>query len=111
LKPVADSLSELYTDDEDFANGALMIVHQIPYEETTPAKYPLETMADDKGDCDLFACIAASIMKAGGLNVVLLHYKEEEHMNLGSNKFSSALFDEQTVTVALPKARTTPESE
>ncbi|MCJ7761873.1 hypothetical protein MUP38_00265, partial [Candidatus Bathyarchaeota archaeon] len=24
LKPVADSLSELYADDEDFANGALM---------------------------------------------------------------------------------------
>ena len=83
LKPVANCLSELYADEEDFANGALMIVHQIPYEETVPAKYPLETMADNKGDCDLFACIAASIMKAGGLNVVLLHYKEEEHMNVG----------------------------
>ncbi len=83
LKPVADCLSELYADDEDFANGALMIVHQIPYEEIVPAKYPLEIMADDKGDCDLFACTAASIMKAGGLNVVLLHYKEEEHMNVG----------------------------
>jgi hypothetical protein len=83
LKPIADNLREIYADDENFANGALMIVHQIPYEEIMPAKYPLETMADNKGDCDLFSFIAASIMKAGGLNVVLLHYKEEEHMNVG----------------------------
>jgi hypothetical protein len=83
LKPIADNLRELYEDDEDFANGVLMIVHQIPYEETLPVKYPIETMVDNKGDCDLFACTAASIMKAGGLNVVLLHYKEEKHMNVG----------------------------
>jgi hypothetical protein len=83
LKPVADNLRELYKDDEDFANGVLMIVHQIPYEETLLVKYPLETMVDNKGDCDLFSCVAASIMKAGGLDVVLLHYKEETHMNVG----------------------------
>lgn len=83
LKPAADNLRELYKDDEDFANGVLMIVHQIPYEETLPVKYPLETMVDNKGDCDLFSCTAASIMKAGGLDVVLLHYKEEKHMNVG----------------------------
>jgi hypothetical protein len=83
LKPVADSLRELYAGDEDFANGVLMIVHQIPYEEVVPAKYPLETMADNKGDCDLFAFTAASIMKAGGLTVALLYYKDEEHMNVG----------------------------
>jgi len=83
LKPIADNLRDLYTDDESFANGALMIVHQIPYEETTPVKYPVETIVDNQGDCDLFACVAASIMKAGGLDVVLLHYKEEKHMNVG----------------------------
>jgi len=37
LKPIADCLLEIYTDDEDFVNGVLMIVHQIPYTET-PAK-------------------------------------------------------------------------
>ncbi len=83
LKPVADSIRSLYADDEDFANGALMIVHQITYEETTPAKYPVETMTDGKGDCDLFSFIAASIMKAGGLNVALLHYENATHMNIG----------------------------
>jgi hypothetical protein len=83
LKPIADNLRQLYTDDENFTNGVLMIVHQIPYEEIGPVKYPLETIVDNKGDCDLFACAAASIMKAGGLDVVLLHYKEEKHMNVG----------------------------
>lgn len=83
LKPVADSLWEIYTNDEDFANGALMIVHQIPYQETLPVKYPVETIVENQGDCDLFSYIAASIMKAGGLNVVLLYYEDEAHMNIG----------------------------
>lgn len=83
LKPIADSLLEIYNKDEDFANGALMIVHQIPYETTSPPKYPVETIVTNKGDCDLFSYIAASIMKAGGLDIVLLYYEHEAHMNLG----------------------------
>lgn len=83
LQPIADSLWEIYTDDEDFANGVLMIVHQISYDETLPVKYPVETIAENKGDCDLFSYIACSIMKAGGLDVVLLYYESEAHMNVG----------------------------
>jgi hypothetical protein len=83
LKPIADSLWRIYTDDEDFANGALMIVHQIPYEESKPPKYPVETIVNNKGDCDLFSYLAASIMKAGGLNVVLFYYETQAHMNIG----------------------------
>jgi hypothetical protein len=58
VKPVADSLWTLYQDDEDFANGALMIVHQIPYQASAPQKYPVETIAANEGDCDLFSFIA-----------------------------------------------------
>jgi hypothetical protein len=83
LKPIGDSLNQIYDDDEDFANGVLMIVHQIPYEATGPSKYPVETIVDSKGDCDLFSYIAASIIKAGGFDVVLLYYEQEAHMNLG----------------------------
>ncbi|MGB9714487.1 MAG: Ig-like domain-containing protein [Candidatus Bathyarchaeales archaeon] len=83
LKPIADRLREKYSDDEDFANGALMIVHQIPYVETTPVKYPVETIVENQGDCDLFSYIAASIMKAGGLDTVLLYYEDASHMNVG----------------------------
>jgi hypothetical protein len=83
LKPIADKLWEIYDNEEDFANGALMIVHQITYAETMPAKYPIETITDSQGDCDLFSYIAASIMKAGGLDVVLLYYEKQTHMNIG----------------------------
>jgi len=83
LKPIADSLLEIYTDDEDFTNGVLMIVHQIPYEATAPVKYPIETIVENKGDCDLFSYIAASIIKAHGLDVVLLYYESQAHMNIG----------------------------
>jgi len=83
LKPIADCLREIYSDDEDFANGVLMIVHQIPYEETKPSIYPVETIAANKGDCDLFSYIAASIMKAGGLDVALFYYESADHMNIG----------------------------
>lgn len=83
LQPIADRLWEIYHDEEDYVNGVLMIAHQITYVETTPAKYPVETMVDAQGDCDLFSFITASIMKAGGLDVVLLYYEEQSHMNIG----------------------------
>jgi len=83
LKPMADSLWSVYQDDEDFANGVLMIVHQIPYEASAPQKFPVETIVDNQGDCDLFSFLAASVMMAGGLDIVLLYYESEEHMNVG----------------------------
>ena len=83
VKPIADCLRQIYPDDEDFANGVLTLIHQIPYEETIPQFYPVETLLRNKGDCDMFSLLAAAIMKAGGLDVVLLHYTTEEHMNIG----------------------------
>ncbi len=83
LKPIADSLWSIYNDEEDFANGVLMIVHQIPYEESAPQKYPVETIVQNEGDCDLFSFVATSIMMAGGLDVVLFYYEADKHMNVG----------------------------
>ena len=83
LKPIADDLWSIYSDNEDFANGVLMIAHQIPYVESGPQKYPVETIVENEGDCDLFSFIVASIMNAGGLDVVLLLYEAENHMNVG----------------------------
>lgn len=83
LQPIAERLWEIYDEEEDFANGVLMMMHQISYVETTPGKYPVETMVDGQGDCDLFSFIAASVIKAGGLDVVLLYYEEQSHMNIG----------------------------
>jgi len=83
LKPVADDLWSIYSNEEDFANGVLMIVHQIPYVESDPQKYPVETIVENEGDCDLFSILAASIMKAGGLDVVLLLLEYQDHMLVG----------------------------
>jgi len=82
VKPIADRLWDIYDDDEDFVNGVLMIVHQIPYNESM-AKYPVETIVENVGDCDVFSYLAASIMMAGGLDVILLYYEGQSHMNVG----------------------------
>jgi hypothetical protein len=83
LKPVADDLWSIYSNEEDFTNGVLMIVHQIPYVESDPQKYAVETIVENEGDCDLFSIIAASILNAGGLDVVLLLLEQHDHMMLG----------------------------
>lgn len=83
LKPIADDLWTIYSNQEEFANGVLMLVHQIPYMESDPQKFPVETIVENEGDCDLFSIIAASIMKAGGLDVVLLLLEQQDHMWVG----------------------------
>lgn len=83
VKPIADILMELYQNEEDFANAALAIVHQMTYIETALGKYPVETLLDGRGDCDIFSFVAASIISAGGIDVVLFHYEEKKHMNIG----------------------------
>jgi hypothetical protein len=83
VKPIADAMRQIYPNDEDFTNGVLTLIHQIAYNATVPEYYPAETLQMNNGDCDMFSLLAASIMKAGGLEVVLLHYTNEEHMNIG----------------------------
>ncbi len=105
LEPVADSLWSVYQDDEDFANGVLMIVHQIPYEASAPQKYPVETIVQDEGDCDLFSFVAASVLMAGGLDVVLLFYDSEDHMNIGVGLSHTPRDARSTVTYFLHDGR------
>jgi hypothetical protein len=88
FKSIAESIQNvtrnmLYSD-EQFANAVLMLVHQVPYVKSN-VKYPAEAIVDNSGDCDVLSLLAASIMKAGGLDVVLLYYKElsPSHINVG----------------------------
>lgn len=76
--------SSLSNSDETFANIVLDIVHQIPYNKSS-VKFPIETLVDYYGDCDSLSVLAASIMKAGKLDVVLLYYEDStvNHMNVG----------------------------
>lgn len=70
--------------DESFANLVLDFIHQVPYNKSK-VKFPIETLVDNYGDCDSLSVLAASIMKAGGLDVVLLYYEGSpvSHMNVG----------------------------
>ena len=83
FKPVADQLWQISNDSEDFTNSVLMLVHQIAYQEIVPSQYPVQTLVEGNGDCDLFATIAASILEAGGINTILLYYKDKLHMEIG----------------------------
>jgi hypothetical protein len=86
VKPIAENLRNLTQNDlrneEAFANAVLTLVHQIPY-AVNDIKYPIETIVENSGKCDTLSLLAASIMKAGGLDVVLLYFKDVHHMNVG----------------------------
>lgn len=86
VTPIAQNLQELTRNsprsDEAFANAVLTVIHQIPY-QTDDVKYPIETLVENKGKCDSLSLLAASIMKAGGLDVVLLYFKDVHHINVG----------------------------
>lgn len=88
FQPIADTIQNatanaLYSD-EQFANAVLELVRQINYTKS-PVKYPAEAIIENTGDCDVLSLLAASILKAGGLDVVLLYYKglNPSHMNVG----------------------------
>jgi hypothetical protein len=88
VEPIAARIknltSALPNGDEQFANAVLGLVHQIPYNVTGP-KFPVETLVDNSADCTALSLLAASIMKAGGLDVVLIHYTgiSPGHINVG----------------------------
>ncbi len=88
VQPVADAILSLTQNssypEEEFADAVLSLVHQIPY-NITGAKFPVETLVDNRGDCGALSILAASIMKAGGLDVVLIKYTGTDfaHMNIG----------------------------
>jgi hypothetical protein len=88
FKSIAESIQNVTRDmpnsEEQFANAVLMLVRQVSYVKSN-VKYPVEALVDNSGDCDVLSLLAASIMKAGGLEVVLLYYKglSPSHMNIG----------------------------
>lgn len=88
VKTLADNIRNMTqnkpSSDEEFANNVLALINQIPY-SVSNFKYPIETLVDNSGDCDVLSFLAASIMKAGSLDVVLLVYRDLPtiHMNVG----------------------------
>jgi hypothetical protein len=71
-------------EEEEFVNVVLKLVRKITYFKSN-AKFPIETLFDNQADCDGLSILAASIIKAAGLDVVLLLYNNinPSHMNIG----------------------------
>ena len=88
VEPIAESIQNITRNlpysNETFADAVLELVHQIPY-AINGVEYPVETLVTNSGDCVGLSLLAASIMQAGGLDVVLIHYIgiNPEHMNVG----------------------------
>lgn len=84
VEPIAKELRKVFPDDEQFANAVLSLVHKMKYVRSGP-KYPVETLVENAGDCSALSFLAASIMIAGGLDVVLLRYNDANvnHLNVG----------------------------
>lgn len=84
-------------DEEVFVNLAIQLVHQLCYNVTLYTKYPIETIVEKSGDCDNLAVLTASILNAGGLDVMLLlvHANGGGHCMLGVSLSSDPddLFD------------------
>jgi hypothetical protein len=85
VRPIAECIREAAGENnESFANAVLTIVQQMSY-IVSHVKYPVETLVDGCGDCDVLSLLAASIMKSGGLDVVLFYYGDlnPAHVNVG----------------------------
>jgi len=85
LALIAEDIRSVFTGEEEFINAVLMLVHQITYRVMDAAKYPVETLVENEGDCDLLSFIAASLIKSQDMEVILLLYEQESHMNIGIN--------------------------
>lgn len=92
FRAVANSLRQVAgSDDELFADLALQLAHQFYYNPTFQAKSAVETFVEGSGDCDPLVAMVASILKADGMDVVMLLYKprvgldgvKDGHMQLG----------------------------
>lgn len=89
MAQVAADIRSAFPHGEDFVNAVLMLAHQIPYEIIDEGRYPVETIFENEGDCDLLSYVAASLTNSEGLDTVLFYYEYENHMNIGVNLPSS----------------------
>ncbi len=73
IQEIAYDLKQISRGDPElYVNLALQLVHQIYYNITGYTKYPLETLVEGSGDCDNVATLLASILRAGGLDTIVL---------------------------------------
>ncbi len=78
IEEMANDLWQVCNGDEEvFVNLAVQLVHQMCYNVTSYTKYPIETVVEESGDCDNLAVLTASILLAGGFDVIILLVRTE----------------------------------
>ncbi len=69
----------------DRLNLVLALVQSLPYEEEACEypRYPLETLIDQRGDCEDAAILAVALVREMGFSAVLLAFLDELHVGVG----------------------------
>jgi len=83
LSQISDLLYTLSNGSElVFVDMARKVARVATY-KTPNMEYPVETFYNGYGDCDCYCYIVASILINKGVDCVLLHWPNAEHMTLG----------------------------
>lgn len=77
----AQSLRAVYSDDEDYTNAVLQMLHQEQYITPSGPHYAAIPFGQGWGDCDTWSIALATLLKAVNIRCVLLAYAG--HMNVG----------------------------
>lgn len=77
--------SERNLDSDEYMELIAVYVQSLKYEtrEENPAKFPVETVADQAGDCDDKSLLLAGLLSREGYSVALFSFGPENHMALG----------------------------
>jgi hypothetical protein len=72
-------------DDDEYLEMIAVYVQSLGYEtlEETPAKFPVETVVDQAGDCDDKSLLLAGLLSREDYAVALLSFGPEKHMAVG----------------------------
>lgn len=73
-------------DDDEYLELITVFVQSIPYQthdKDINPKFPIETLADQSGDCDDKSLLLAGLLAHEGYDVALLYFGTESHMAAG----------------------------
>lgn len=86
LASLREARPEISTGTDQYAEYLTAFVQQIRYTETDrlgEPKFPVETIADEEGDCDDKSILLAGLLSREGYNVSLFYLAENHHMAVG----------------------------
>lgn len=78
--------SEQSLDDDEYLELMAVFVQSIPYQSSDVViepKFPVETVAEGRGDCDDKSILLAGLLAGEGYDVALLYFEPEKHMAVG----------------------------